>query len=111
MSEVTVQVKQQDGVSVIYIAGYLSSENAGPLEEAFAQVAGAEKVALVFAEKAFINSSGLAVLFSFVLPAREKGKQVRIVHPARHFRKVFDIVGMSKDAEVLETEELAMAGW
>ena len=66
---------------------------------------------LVFAEKAFINSAGLAVLFDLILPAKDQGRQFRVVHPAKHFRKVFDIVGMSKDVEVFEGEEQAVVGW
>ena len=83
MNAVTSRVEQQGNVAVIHLAGYLSSESAGPLEEAFQQVAGSQKVLLVFQEKDFINSAGLAVLFDLILPAQEQGKQVRVVHPAR----------------------------
>ena len=51
------------------------------------------------------------MLIGWILPAQEQGKQVRLVHPAKHFRKVFDIVGLSKDVEVYATEEEAVAGW
>jgi len=111
MIEVTVTVEPKESLPVIHLDGYLSSESAAPLEEAFQQAADAEKVLLVFAEKAFINSAGLAVLFDLVLPAKEQGRQFRVVHPAKHFRKVFDIVGMSKDVEVFEAEEQAITGW
>ena len=66
---------------------------------------------LVFDEKAFVNSAGLAILFDVLLPLKEQGKQFHIVHPARHFRKVFDIVGLSKDVEVFGVEEEAVTGW
>jgi len=111
MSKVSATVEQKESLLVIHLDGYLSSESAGPLEEAFQQVGGAEKVLLVFAEKAFINSAGLAVLFDLILPAKEQGRQFRVVHPSKHFRKVFDIVGMSKDVEVFEGEEQAIVGW
>jgi len=111
MIEVTVTVEPKESLPVIHLDGYLSSESAAPLEEAFQQAADAEKVLLVFAEKAFINSAGLAVLFDLVLPAKEQGRQFRVVHPAKHFRKVFDIVGMSKDVEVFEAEVQAITGW
>lgn len=50
-------------------------------------------------------------MFDLIFPLQEKGKQVCVVHPSPHFRKVFDIVGMSQDVEVFESEELAVAGW
>ena len=111
MSTLTAQVKQQAGVSVIQLAGYLSSEVAGIVEEAFQQVASVPKVLLVFEEQGFINSAGLSVIFDCVLPLQAQGRQVRIVQPSKHFRKVFTIVGLSKDVEVFETEEQAVSSW
>ena len=32
-------------------------------------------------------------MFEHILPGIEQGKEFRVVHPAPHFRKVFDIVG------------------
>ena len=111
MSTLTAQVNQQEGVSVIQLAGYLSSEAASVVEEAFHQVADAEKVLLVFQEQGFMTSAGIAVIFDCVLPLQAQGRQVRIVQPSKHFRKVFTIVGLSKDVEVFETEEEALANW
>ena len=111
MTTLTAEVEQRGGVSVINLSGYLSSEVAAPLEEAFAQIADSEKILLAFQEKDFINSAGLAVLFDLIFPLKEKGKQFRIAHPSKHFRKVFDIVGLSKDVEVFEGEEQALTGW
>jgi anti-anti-sigma factor len=68
-------------------------------------------VLLVFEEKAFINSAGLAVLFDRLLLLQERGVPVRLVEPSRHFRRVFDIVGLSRDVEVFEDEAQARAGW
>jgi len=111
MSTLTAEVEHREDVSVIQLSGYLSSEVAGPLEDAFVQIADYSKVLLVFQEKDFINSAGLAVLFDLIFPLKEKGKEFRIVHPSKHFRKVFDIIGLSKDVDVFESEEQAMEGW
>ena len=111
MTELTAQVQHQEDIATIHLAGYLSSENAQSLDEAFAQVGEAPKILLVFREQDMISSAGLAVLFDLILPLQEKGKQVRIAEPAAHFRKVFDIVGLSKDVDVFESEAQAVAGW
>ena len=52
---------------------------AEPLEAAFEQLGAADKVVLVFAEKAFVNSAGLAVLFDLIETAQEADKRVRVV--------------------------------
>jgi len=45
------------------------------------------------------------------LPVQEKGAQVRIVEPAAHFRRVFKMVGLSKEVDVFEEEVQAVVGW
>ena len=111
MSKLTADVQHQDDRCSIHLAGYLSSDSAQPLEEAFVKAADYDKILLVFAEKTFVNSAGLAVLFDLIFPLQERGKQVRIAEPAAHFRKVFQIVGLSKDVEIFEDEAQAVAGW
>lgn len=111
MGTLTAEVQHRKDVSVIQLSGYLSSEVAGPLEEAFLRIADYGKILLAFHKKDFINSAGLAVLFDLIFPLQEKGKEFRIVHPSKHFRKGFDIVGLSKDVDVFESEEQALADW
>ena len=36
-------------------------------------------------------------------------KDLRIVHPSKHFRKVFEIVGLSRDVPVYESKQAADA--
>ena len=111
MSELTAQVQHREDIATIHLAGYLSSENAESLDVAFAQLGDAPKILLVFREGDMITSAGLAVLFDLIMTAEEQGQQVRIVQPAQHFRKVFDMVGLSRDVEVFESEKQAVAGW
>ena len=110
-SSLTTRVAQQGDISVIGLEGYLAATGGEVLEKAFGEVADSEKVLLVFGGDDFINSAGLAVLFDLILPAKEKGVQFRIVHPAQHFRKVFEIVGLSKDVGVFPEEREALADW
>ena len=111
MADLTATVDQQPNQTTIHISGYLSGDHAESLETAFSQLGGSRKVLLDFDEKCFINSAGLAVLFDLILPLRDEGTEFRIVHPAPHFRKVFDIVGLSKDVRVYEAEGAAVSGW
>ena len=93
--------------AAIHIDGYISTDAADPLETAFQEASGAPKLLVIFDQKCFINSTGLAILFELILPLKDQGKDVRIVHPSKHFRKVFDIVGLSKDVPVFESEGVA----
>ena len=70
----------------------------------YRQASDAPEILVAFDEKCFINSTGLAILFECILPLKDQGKDVRIVHPSARFRKVFDIVGLSRDVPVFESE-------
>ena len=111
MTELTAQVQHQQDIATIHLAGYLSSDNAQSLDEAFAQVAETPKILLVFREGDMISSAGIAVLFDLIMTAEEQGQEVRMVQPMAHFRKVFDIVGLSKEVAVFEGEAEAVSGW
>ena len=111
MTELMAQVQHQQDIATIHLTGYLSSDNAQSLDEAFAQVAEVPKILLVFQEGDMISSAGLAVLFDLIMTAEDQGQEVRLVQPAAHFRKVFDLVGLSKDVEVFEGETEAVSGW
>ena len=110
-SSLTTRVSRKGDVAIVNLEGYLSATAGDALEGALEEVTGCERVLLVFGVDDFINSAGLAVLFDLILPVIEKGVKFRIVHPAPHFCKVFEIVGLSKDAEVFMAEEEALAGW
>ena len=85
MSELTAQVQHQQGIATIHLVGYLSSDNAQSLDDAFAQVGEAPKILLVFREGDMITSAGIAVLFDLIMTAEDRGQQVRIVQPMAHF--------------------------
>jgi anti-anti-sigma factor len=83
----------------IHITGYCSGDAYEPLKVALSDVSG-DTLVLSFDEKCFINSTGLAVLMDLLLPLKEK--QITLVHPKKHFRRVFEITGMARDFEVVE---------
>lgn len=60
MNTLTAQVQQQGSITAIRRAGHLSSENAGPVGEAFQQTSTARKVRLVFHMKKPCRRSGRA---------------------------------------------------
>jgi anti-anti-sigma factor len=101
----------RDGDRVtVRISGYLSAAAEEALAAAFAQAVDAPQVLVAFAPDSFLNSAGIAVLLAHVLPLKDQGKDVRLVHPAAHFRRVFQIVGLTQDVPVFAGETEALAG-
>ncbi len=93
-----IQTRVED--HTIHITGYVSSDAYEPLKEALSQVS-SDKIVLYFDEKCFLSSTGLAVLMDLLLPLKDEGKEIRLVHAKAHFRRVFEITGMARDFEVL----------
>ena len=84
----------------IHITGYFNADAYEPLKAALSQVH-TDKIVMSFDERCFINSTGLAVLMDLLLPIKDK--QISLVHPKAHFRRVFEITGMAGDFEVRVT--------
>ncbi len=111
MSKLTVELERLEDGCIIHIAGYLSADSSSVLEEAFAKVAECDKILLVFAEKMFINSTGLLVLFNMIFAVQEQNKQVRIAELVPHFEKMFAIMGLDQDVDIFASKEAALRDW
>ncbi|MFC1526911.1 STAS domain-containing protein [Candidatus Latescibacterota bacterium] len=96
----------EGGQATISISGYISSDADEALASAFSEAQSADRILISFAEGSFLNSVGIAVLLDLILPLKDQGKHLRIVHPSKHFRKVFDIVGLSRDVPVFESADV-----
>ena len=70
-------IREGDQVA-IHIGGYISTDAADRLETAFQEASDAPKILMVFEEKCFINSTGLAILFECIWPVMDEGKDASI---------------------------------
>ena len=104
-------VEHVNDVAVIRVAGDLTAAAQEQLETAYATAsasAGAG-VVLAFCESDHINSAGIGLLIGLVMEARKAGQAMRLVHPSEHFRKIFDIVGLSRYVQVHASVDEALA--
>ncbi|MBN1930967.1 MAG: response regulator [Desulfobacterales bacterium] len=103
--EKQVWVRSKDNYAVIEIRGRISSHSESYLQKAYkdALAMEKEKIFLRFDENASINGAGIAVLTQILLEGREQGRKIFIAGLSKNFRKVFEIVGISKLVEVLDT--------
>ncbi|MEW6753011.1 MAG: STAS domain-containing protein [Candidatus Latescibacterota bacterium] len=111
LSAPTATTSREGDRATVHVGGYLSTSAQDALGPAFAAAAEAPRILTVFAADSFLNSAGIGVLLRLVLPLKDQGKEVRIVHPSKHFRRVFAIVGLEQDVPVFASEEQALAGW
>jgi anti-anti-sigma factor len=106
-----VSVRQQGDVSIIDIKGDITSTTGQPIEDAYHEVtaAGAKKLLLVFAADCYINSGGIAILIGILSESKKKDQKFRMTGLTPHFQKIFAMVGLTKYAQILASEDAALA--
>ena len=55
----------------------------------------------------FITSAGFGILIDLMSQSRHSDATLRIAHPSDHFRKIFELVGLSQHVPVLGSVEEA----
>ncbi len=104
-----ISVRTMEGLAVIDIQGNITSRSEGHLQEAFDKAGHSSAVILNFNTNASVNGAGIAILTQHLVELQKKKIPRAIVGLSENFKKVFEIVGLQKLAEVFETEQEAVA--
>ncbi len=105
-----IQVEQRGDVTILDIRGDVTIFSESFLNEAYetANNQGAIKILLKFEESAYINSGGISVLIQLLSKTKKNGQQIRITGLSDHFKKIFNMVGITKFATIYNTQEEAL---
>jgi len=105
-----IRIRTRDGVAVMEIKGNVTSRSEPYLQDAYNKIIEKElsKIVMCFDENATINGAGIALLTQLLLEGSRKGQKVAIMGPSDNFKKVFDIVGITKFASLFDNEESAI---
>ena len=101
-------------VPVVMVEGEMGAYSAGGLQEAIREVTGREgsQVIIVDLEHCtYIDSAGLAVLFSLVSGAREKGGRVAVVRPSTQVLRILQLTRLTDERgfQIFTDQESAQA--
>ncbi len=72
---------------------------------------GRNRVILNLAEMDYIDSSGLAVLISCLRDAREKGGDVKLLHPSKRVKDILEITRLNTVLQAFDALELAQVSF
>jgi len=106
--EVFVRVLE-GGAMVIEVRGNVTSRSEPFLVSAFDKVPHGGRIVLHFDESSSINGAGIAVLIQLLSEGERRGTSMAIAGLSENFRKVFDMVGITKFAAIHDTEDQALA--
>jgi len=101
---------ERHGVACLEIKGNVTSRSEpflmAEFERAAAHASG--RLLLRFQENASINGAGIAVLVQLLTQCERNGVKVAMAGLSENFRKVFGMVGITKLAQVYDSEEDAL---
>jgi anti-anti-sigma factor len=69
---------------------------------------GASKIILKFKKDAYINSGGIALLIQVLAETKKNDQKTAIAGLSDHFKKIFNMVGITKFAGIYDTMEEAL---
>ena len=101
-----ILVRSTGEVAVFDISGYLTEDSEEEMNSAYQQeeVQEAEKILLNFDPQSFITSSGFGLIVKLLWNTRDKGQVLRVSHPSDQVRKIFDIIGLTRNLKGLPPE-------
>ena len=105
-----IKLEQQGETIVMNIRGDVTSFSEIPLKDAYQKVLDqkARKIILNFDKDAYINSGGIALLIQMMYQMRENKQSAAIAGISEHFKKIFNMVGITKFANIFDTVENAL---
>jgi len=99
-NEITLET--QGSVVVFNVQGDITSFSEPYLNAAYEEVnsKGLRKIVLNVSDGTYINSGGIAVLIQILAKSQKNKQQISITGLSDHFKKIFNMVGITKFAHL-----------
>ena len=101
---------ENNGISVLYIKGYLDAHTAPDLENAFQELVDSQefKIVVNFKDLSYISSAGLGVFMGFIEDIRKNGGDIKLSDMKPKIYRVFDLLGFPTLYDILDVEQKAI---
>jgi len=108
--ETEINLENQGDITIFDIHGDVTAFSEPFFNEAYknANDQGAIKILLKFTEGAYINSGGIAILIQLLAQTKRNNQQIFISGLSNHFKKIFNMVGITKFAKIYNTVDDAV---
>ena len=106
-----ISLENHAAVTLIKIQGDITAFSESFLNEAYqrANKEGKDRILLQFEPDAYINRGGIAVLIQLLALSRKNDQRIGITGLSGHFKKIFNMVGITKFAKIYDNTEQALA--
>ena len=105
-----IKLEKQGDVTIMDIKGDITAFSDPFLNNAYQEAndQGARKIILKSNKEAYINSGGIALLIQLLAQIKRNNQRVVIAGISEHFKKIFNMVGITKFAPIYDTQEAAL---
>lgn len=105
-----ILLERSNDITFFDILGDVTVHSDTFLKEAYVRACefGTNKIILNFEETAYINSAGISILIQMLANAKKNNQIVGVSGLSNHFRKIFNMVGITKFADLYDTRQDAM---
>jgi anti-anti-sigma factor len=109
-SEIEINLKKQGDITIFDVQGDVTAFSEPFFNKTYqtANDQGTSKILLKFDEDAYINSGGIAVLIQLLAQTKRNNQQICITGLSNHFKKIFNMVGITKFAQIYNSMEDAV---
>jgi anti-anti-sigma factor len=109
VGELRVTLREAPPLAVIDLWGAVTGSAEDSINTVYQTVCaqGARDILLNFSGVNHLDSSGISVVIGVLAEARKRDQRLLVVGLTQHYRKIFDVMGLSRFAPVFETEDAA----
>jgi anti-anti-sigma factor len=106
-----IKIESHGDIILLDIRGDVTAFSEPALNNAYnsAKESSPKKIVLKFEEAAYINSGGIAVLIQVLAQTRRNNQKIGITGLSDHFKKVFNMVGITRFATIYPTLQDALS--
>ena len=111
MADLSIQVRDMDGVAVMQPEGFVNAHTVRQFEEALEELvqAGRYTILLDCTSLNYISSAGLGAIMGLIEPIRDKGGDILLCSLQKNVYAIFDTLGFTQLYQVFDTPGEALA--
>ncbi|MCP4626292.1 MAG: STAS domain-containing protein [bacterium] len=106
-----IQLERKNDIVLMHIQGDITSHSESYINGAYLEINDQEnvsKILIQFEQEVYINSGGIAVLIQILVQTQKNDQQIAITGLSEHFKKIFNMVGITKFANIYDGVDEAL---
>ncbi len=110
MADLSIQVREVDGVAVLEPAGFINAHTVRQFESTLEELVEAGKYTILLncRDLNYISSAGLGAIMGLIETVRENGGDILLSNLQENVYAIFDTLGFTQLYKVFDTEEEAL---